>query len=138
MGKADVSISEIFRTRREKLGLTQDDLARSANIPLRTYQDIETGKSEPRFGTLRAISLALSLSSSDLWGEGKPAPRLSATAISGPISVDDWMAIYSEISNISPRQRGFLFAILFRDPSLAEDIGEPALSAALQVLQKAE
>lgn len=138
LGKAEVSISEIIRMRRVKLGLTQDFVARAANIPLRTFQDIEAGKSEPRYGTLRALAKPLSLTTSDLWGEADPMPRLSPSAIPGPLLASDVSVIVAELERITPAQRSLIFAILFRDESLFLDGEEGSVSAALRVLQKAE
>ncbi len=48
-----------IRAGRSLVGLKQVDVAKSAGISLTAYNNIETGKSDPRASTLEAIQSAL-------------------------------------------------------------------------------
>jgi len=56
---------------RIRKGFSQEQLAETAQINLRTVQRIETGETEPRGDTLRRLALALNVTADDLidWAE---------------------------------------------------------------------
>ena len=45
-----------LRALREEKQLSQSEIASILNIPQKTYSNYETGKSEPKYATLRAIA----------------------------------------------------------------------------------
>ena len=56
---------------RKEKGLSQEELAKSSGLSLRTIQRLENGETEPSGETLRRISLALDLTPKELmeWGQ---------------------------------------------------------------------
>ncbi|MCK5690394.1 helix-turn-helix transcriptional regulator, partial [Myxococcota bacterium] len=56
------NISQNLRRLRGAQNLTQEHLAEKSGLSRAAYRNIETGKSEPRVGTLQAIALALDVS----------------------------------------------------------------------------
>lgn len=60
---------------RTRKGFSQDELAETAKINLRTVQRIESGETEPRGDTLRRLALALNVTPDDLidWAEEEDA-----------------------------------------------------------------
>lgn len=45
----------ILRANRRRIGLTQEQVCAMMDMPLRTYQNWETQKSDPCFGTVMAL-----------------------------------------------------------------------------------
>ena len=56
---------------RTRKGFSQDELAETAQINLRTVQRIESGETEPRGDTLQRLAMALNVTSDELidWAE---------------------------------------------------------------------
>ncbi|MDE2573457.1 MAG: helix-turn-helix transcriptional regulator [bacterium] len=54
-------VSNSLRSRRQALGLTQQDVAKRSGLLQTNYSKIEQGKSDPRLRTLQEIARALSL-----------------------------------------------------------------------------
>ena len=50
---------ETIRKTREKLGLSQRELAKISGVPRSTIFNMETGQSQPKFETLLAVVVAL-------------------------------------------------------------------------------
>ncbi|MDB4334967.1 helix-turn-helix domain-containing protein [bacterium] len=67
MKKIGDKLKEIRKTK----GLSQEELADSSNVNLRTIQRIENNESEPRGKTLNQICLVLNLNIEDLLDHGK-------------------------------------------------------------------
>lgn len=65
------AIGKKIREVRKKKGLSQEELAESARINLRTIQRIENDESEPRGKTLNLICEALDINSEDILDYGK-------------------------------------------------------------------
>ncbi|MBO9617997.1 MAG: helix-turn-helix transcriptional regulator [Niabella sp.] len=61
-----MQLSEKIKSQRQKLGLTQDELAERSNVTIRTIQRLENGICTPRAYTLKAISAALNLGFEEL------------------------------------------------------------------------
>ncbi|MDD4867832.1 MAG: helix-turn-helix transcriptional regulator [Mycobacterium sp.] len=59
----------VIKARREKLGLSQAQLARAANVPKGTFQRYETGEREPPLTAAKAIGEALDVSLAELAGQ---------------------------------------------------------------------
>ena len=50
-----MELREVMKTRRETLGITQQDLAEMAEVGLATVKDIERGKGNPSLRTVKKI-----------------------------------------------------------------------------------
>ena len=50
-----MSLTEVIKSRRKKLDISQQDLAEMAGIGLATIKDIERGKGNPSIGTVSKI-----------------------------------------------------------------------------------
>ncbi|WP_452229299.1 DUF4870 domain-containing protein [Lacinutrix sp. MEBiC02404] len=68
-------IGKKIRDIRKKKGLSQEELAESAKINLRTVQRIENNESEPRGKTLNLICQVLDLNAEDILDYGKKTDR---------------------------------------------------------------
>ncbi|PID69063.1 MAG: DNA-binding protein [Flavobacteriia bacterium] len=68
-------IGEKIRDIRKKKGLSQEELAESAHVNLRTIQRIEKNESEPRGKTLNSICEALGIHSEDILDYGKKTDK---------------------------------------------------------------
>lgn len=71
MGRDEAPLAEAVRTRREALGLTQDELAVHANVSRSTIQNVEAGKA-PRPVLLGRIAHALGTDIATLRHGGSP------------------------------------------------------------------
>ena len=69
------TIGERVRRYRESAGLTQDALARAADIGRVTLVRLEKGEQSPRFKTLKAVADALGMETPDLLVESEFLPR---------------------------------------------------------------
>ncbi len=54
------------KTRRQELGLTQEQLANDTELHQRWISNVETGKRNPSYGSLRRLAAGLGLSASQL------------------------------------------------------------------------
>jgi transcriptional regulator with XRE-family HTH domain len=54
------------KARREELGLTQEQLANDTDLHQRWVSNIETGKRNPSYGSLRRLAAGLDLTASEL------------------------------------------------------------------------
>ena len=54
------------KTRRQKLGLTQEQLANETELHQRWISNVETGKRNPSYASLRRLAAGLELSASQL------------------------------------------------------------------------
>ena len=68
-------IGKKIREIRKKKGLSQEDLAESAKLNLRTIQRIENNESEPRGKTLNLICEVLNINAEDILDHGKKADK---------------------------------------------------------------
>jgi transcriptional regulator with XRE-family HTH domain len=76
-------IGERLRRLRHERRLSQEDVARRTGIGLKSYGDLERGKTtDPHFSTLSAIAGALETTVADLAGEG--TGKVSAPPDTGP------------------------------------------------------
>lgn len=64
-------IGKKLKELRTKKGLSQEELAESASINLRTIQRIENNESEPRGNTLNQICKVLDVNAEDILDYGK-------------------------------------------------------------------
>ena len=56
-----MSIQEVMKERRKKLGITQQDLAQMAEVGISTIKQIESGKGNPSLGTVEKIMEVLGM-----------------------------------------------------------------------------
>lgn len=54
------------KARREQLGLTQEQMANNTGIHQRWISNVETGKRNPSYGSLRRLATGLDLTASEL------------------------------------------------------------------------
>jgi transcriptional regulator with XRE-family HTH domain len=54
------------KRRREELGLTQEQVANDSGLHQRWISNVETGKRNPSYGSLRRLAAGLDLSTSEL------------------------------------------------------------------------
>ncbi len=59
------SVSQIFKSARKKLGLTQKEVADKAGIFPNTYSRIERGEQTPKFETIKDIAKVLKIDLSE-------------------------------------------------------------------------
>jgi transcriptional regulator with XRE-family HTH domain len=60
------ALGNAVKTRRQELGLTQEQLANDSGLHQRWVSNVETGKRNPSYGSLRRLAGALGLSASEL------------------------------------------------------------------------
>ena len=64
--KTQSKIGNNIRLARQKMGLTQNDVAKKADVSVNYYARIERGEVNPSVDTLKAIFTALNVKSSDI------------------------------------------------------------------------
>jgi transcriptional regulator with XRE-family HTH domain len=71
--EADVAIGDRVRELRKQQGLTQEDLARAANLTSKAVGELDRGEiNDPHVSTLIRVAEALGVTVSDLIGEDRP------------------------------------------------------------------
>ena len=65
--------------RREELGLTQEQLANDTELHQRWISNVETGKRNPSYGSLRRLASGLELSASELLARAEQIEAHTAT-----------------------------------------------------------
>jgi transcriptional regulator with XRE-family HTH domain len=63
------------KARRQELGLTQEQLANDTDLHQRWISNVETGKRNPSYASLRRLAAGLELSASELIGRAEQAER---------------------------------------------------------------
>jgi transcriptional regulator with XRE-family HTH domain len=63
------------KTRRQELGLTQEQLANETDLHQRWISNVETGKRNPSYGSLRRLAAGLELSASQLIAQAERVER---------------------------------------------------------------
>ena len=61
-----IALGQAVDARRQELGLTQEQLHLRADLHQRWISNVETGKRNPSYGSLRRLAAALGLSASEL------------------------------------------------------------------------
>lgn len=64
-------LSEIIRERREKMGLTLEELAEMSEMSVKGIEKIELGKSNPKWLSVLNISKALKINLGELYNPDK-------------------------------------------------------------------
>ena len=79
-----MTIGHRVRELRRERGLTQEGLARQADVSLNAVHKLEMGRiTDPHFSTLEAIAHGLGMTVSQLVGEEEPVPKASASPETG-------------------------------------------------------
>jgi transcriptional regulator with XRE-family HTH domain len=74
-----MAIGSRIRERRARLGLSQEEVARRADISLNAMGKLETGfTTDPHYSTLSAVAHALGVSVAELVGEEELAAPLAS------------------------------------------------------------
>jgi transcriptional regulator with XRE-family HTH domain len=76
------ALGDAVKARRQELGLTQEQLANDTDLHQRWISNVETGKRNPSYASLRRLAAGLNLSASEL------IARAEQTEASGPASID--------------------------------------------------
>jgi len=79
------------RPARERLGLTQADVARRLGMHRQQYQAYESGKVEPTLQRAAEIAAVLGVTIDELAGRDSTQPTESAPAVSG--ALHGWLAL---------------------------------------------
>jgi transcriptional regulator with XRE-family HTH domain len=66
--------------RREELGLTQEQVANDSGLHQRWISNVETGKRNPSYGSLRRLAAGLELSAAELIGRAEQLERDTTSA----------------------------------------------------------
>jgi transcriptional regulator with XRE-family HTH domain len=65
-------LATILRSHRKQLGLTQEDVAAEAGIPVRRYQKIEAAGQNLTLETIARLSRVLKIAPEELFSSGRP------------------------------------------------------------------
>ncbi|MDW5288773.1 helix-turn-helix domain-containing protein [Formosa sp. PL04] len=87
---------------RKEKGLSQEELAKSSGLSLRTIQRFENGETEPSGETLRRISSALDLTPKELmeWGQNKDTLKKTVKAKHEYLHIFDSKLVFSKTPEI--------------------------------------
>jgi transcriptional regulator with XRE-family HTH domain len=69
------------KARREELGLTQETVAHDTDLHQRWISNVETGKRNPSYGSLRRLAAGLELSASELLARAEQIEASGTEAI---------------------------------------------------------
>jgi transcriptional regulator with XRE-family HTH domain len=69
------------KRRREELGLTQEQLANDTDLHQRWISNVETGKRNPSYGSLRRLAAGLDLSTSELLARAEQIEARESAAV---------------------------------------------------------
>jgi transcriptional regulator with XRE-family HTH domain len=72
------------KTRREELGRTQETVANDTGLHQRWISNVETGKRNPSYGSLRRLAAGLDLSASELLARAEQIEASGVKALNGP------------------------------------------------------
>lgn len=71
--------------RREELGLTQEQLANNTDLHQRWISNVETGKRNPSYGSLRRLAAGLNLTASELLARAEQIEASGIEAINAAV-----------------------------------------------------
>ena len=69
------ALGTAVKARRQELGLTQEQLANDTDLHQRWLSNVETGKRNPSYGSLRRLAAGLGLSASQLLARAERIER---------------------------------------------------------------
>lgn len=78
-----VALGLAVKGRREELSLTQETLANNTDLHQRWISNVETGKRNPSYASLRRLADGLGLSASELLARAEQIEASGITAING-------------------------------------------------------
>jgi len=70
-----IALGEAVKVRRNELSLTQEQLANETELHQRWISNVETGKRNPSYGSLRRLADGLGLSASELIARAEQRER---------------------------------------------------------------
>lgn len=118
----------IIKRRKEAGYSSGEDFAEAIDIPYPTYRDIEAGTSEGRYETRQIIAQALKCGVADFYLENERPVELAHLSQVG--------RLLSTLSMRPPALQRLVMALVYADPSLAEEPLRPALAQALHIVLK--
>jgi transcriptional regulator with XRE-family HTH domain len=77
---SQIALGEAVKTRRHELDLTQEQLANDTGLHQRWISNVETGKRNPSYESLRRLAAGLGLSASQLIARAERAERESPSS----------------------------------------------------------
>ena len=78
------ALGTAVKARREELGITQEQLANDTALHQRWISNVETGKRNPSYGSLRRLASGLELSASELLARAEQIESTSIAANKPP------------------------------------------------------
>jgi transcriptional regulator with XRE-family HTH domain len=73
------------KARREQLGLTQEQMANNTGIHQRWISNVETGKRNPSYGSLRRLAAGLDLTASELLARAEQIEASGIEAVNAAV-----------------------------------------------------
>jgi transcriptional regulator with XRE-family HTH domain len=73
------------KARREQLGLTQEQMANNTGIHQRWISNVETGKRNPSYGSLRRLAAGLDLTASELLARAEQIEASGLEAVNAAV-----------------------------------------------------
>jgi transcriptional regulator with XRE-family HTH domain len=143
MGSMKDLIARNVRTLRDRLNLTQEELAEKAGLSLRAVQKIEHGVSMPRSDTLDSIANVLQVTSSEMLSKPVGMDFVSDLKLSkfglkiDHLSFSDSAVLLGKFASASRATQAAVVALLWKDTSLVPQDLE-AISRGLQAFHKAK
>lgn len=77
---SQVALGHAVKTRRQELGRTQEQLANDSDLHQRWISNLETGKRNPSYQSLRRLAAGLELSTSELIARAEQIELAAAVA----------------------------------------------------------
>jgi transcriptional regulator with XRE-family HTH domain len=75
------ALGQAVKHRREELGLTQEQLDNNTDLHQRWISNVENGKRNPSYGSLRRLAAGLDLSASELLARAEQIEASGLTAL---------------------------------------------------------
>jgi transcriptional regulator with XRE-family HTH domain len=79
-----IALGLAVKARREQLGLTQEQIANNTDLHQRWISNVETGKRNPSYGSLRRLAAGLDLSASELLARAEQIEASGVQALNAP------------------------------------------------------
>jgi transcriptional regulator with XRE-family HTH domain len=120
-----------IKMERERLGVSQSDIAHDVGVSAKAMSQIETGKVSPRKQTIIALEKALGLEPGELYAPDtnlRPSVRQMQELITGVGETLPYGAlalVLERFSKEAPEVRAATLAVLYGDPSIS-DLGVSA------------
>jgi transcriptional regulator with XRE-family HTH domain len=79
------ALGTAVKTRRQELGLTQEQLAHETELHQRWISNVETGKRNPSYGSLRRLAAGLDLTASELLSRAEQIEASGIEAVNAAV-----------------------------------------------------